>query len=136
MKVREVHLSYKGSGISTPPIRQPFDAVPVFVEMLPDHVREHFLALYLDVKHVPIGCRVVATGTADGAHIHPRDVFQPALALGACALIIAHNHPSGDTGPSAEDRQLSRRLKEIGLLIGIPLLDSLVIAEDGKFSQV
>ena len=65
--------------------------------------------------------------------MHPREVFQAAVSLGACALIVAHNHPSGDPTPSAEDREVTARLAQAGHVLGIQLLDSIVVTEDGGF---
>jgi DNA repair protein RadC len=66
--------------------------------------------------------------------VHPREVFQAAVSLGACGLIVAHNHPSGDPTPSAEDRDVTRRLAQAGRILGVPLLDSIVVAGRGHVS--
>jgi DNA repair protein RadC len=58
--------------------------------------------------------------------VHPREVFQSAVLIGACGVIVGHNHPSGDPSPSPEDRAVTRRLADAGKLIGVPLLDSVV----------
>ncbi len=91
------------------------------------------MALYLDGRHRPIADRIVSIGTATASLVHPREVFQPAVALGACGLIVAHNHPSQDPTPSAEDRDVTRRLAEAGQLLGIPLLDHVVWTRNGAF---
>ena len=137
MRVREVHLTYRGRGrIVANAIRDPKDAERLFRAIVPDHVREHFLALYVDVRHKPIGFRVIATGTADQALIHPREVFQAGILLGAAALIVGHNHPSGDPTPSAEDREVTERLRKAGKLLGVRLLDSLVFTESGRWARI
>jgi DNA repair protein RadC len=110
--------------------------VRLFRGIVPDHVREHFLALYLGARHRPIGFRVIATGTADQALIHPREVFQAGILLGATALIVAHNHPSGDPSPSAEDQAITDRLQKAGELLGVRLLDSIVFAESGQWARI
>ena len=61
--------------------------------------------------------------------VHPREVFRPAVRSGAAAVVVAHNHPSGDPEPSAEDLEVTRRLAETGRLLGIPLLDHVVVGE-------
>jgi DNA repair protein RadC len=66
--------------------------------------------------------------------VHPREVFQPAVGLGACAVIVAHNHPSGDPTPSAEDRDVTQRLAQAGGLLGILLGDSVVVGDSGYVS--
>ena len=137
MRVREVSISYRGQGRKVPDaIREPGDAVRLFRCIVPDHVREHFVGVYLDSRHRPIGFRVIATGTADQALIHPREVFQAGILLGAVALIVAHNHPSGDPSPSAEDQEITDRLQKAGELLGVRLLDSLVFVESGRWARI
>src|SRR5574338_15618 len=101
------------------------------IHFIREDAREHFVALYLDGRHRPIAHQVVSVGTASASLVHPREVFQPAVLIGACALLVAHNHPSGDPTPSAEDREITRRLVDAGALLGIPLLDSLVWTRAG-----
>ena len=91
------------------------------------------MALYLDGRHRPIAHQVVSIGTASASLVHPREVFQPAILVGACAVIVAHNHPSGDPTPSAEDREITRRLAQAGALLGVSLLDSVVFTRTGAF---
>ena len=97
--------------------------------------REHFVVIMLDGRHRPIGYQVVSIGTATASLVHPREVFQAAVGLGAVALIIAHNHPSGDPTPSLEDREVTERLIRAGDLLGIRLLDSVVVAESAYHSM-
>lgn len=66
--------------------------------------------------------------------VHPREVFRDAIVKGAAAIIVAHNHPSGDEAPSREDRETTRRLQEAGRIIGIPVLDHVIVARGGSFS--
>ena len=95
--------------------------------------QEAFLVLCLDAKHRVIGDPVlVALGTATTVEVHPRDVFRAAVRRNACAVIVGHNHPSGDCEPSSEDRMLTRRLQEAGDVLGIPVLDHLV-ATRGRY---
>ena len=70
-------------------------------------------------------------GTVDASIVHPRDVFAPALLHNAVAVIVAHNHPSGDATPSAEDREVTRRLKNAGHLLGITVFEHIIITEYG-----
>ncbi len=88
----------------------------------------------LNGRHRPIAHQVVSVGTATAPLVHPREVFQAAVALGAVAILIAHNHPSRDPSPSREDREISDRLLEAGRVLGIPLLDSIVVATEGYTS--
>lgn len=96
--------------------------------------REQFLICGLDAKHGLIGINVVSIGSLTLAIVHPREVFKPLILMNAGAWLCAHNHPSGDTTPSPEDRVLTKRLREAGDLFGIPLLDHLVLAEERYFS--
>ena len=96
--------------------------------------REQFLVCCLDAKHAIIGVNVVSIGTLTLSIVHPREVFKPAILLNACGIIAAHNHPSGDPTPSAEDRVLTARLRQAGELIGIALLDHIVLGDDRLYS--
>ena len=96
--------------------------------------REQFLICGLDAKHGLIGINVVSTGSLTLAIVHPREVFKPLILMNAGAWICAHNHPSGDTTPSPEDRVLTKRLREAGDLFGISLLDHLILADDRYYS--
>jgi len=96
--------------------------------------REQFLVACLDAKHAIIGVNVVSIGSLTLSIVHPREVFKPAILLNAHALIAAHNHPSGDPSPSAEDRTLTARLRQAGELIGIALLDHLILGDERTYS--
>jgi DNA repair protein RadC len=98
-----------------------------------DDAREHFVAVYLDGRHRPIAHQVVSIGTASASLVHPREVFQPAILVGAWAVIVAHNHPSGYPTPSREDRDITQRLSQAGALLGVSLLDSVVFTRKGGF---
>src|SRR5438552_6268039 len=94
--------------------------------------REHFVVLLLDGKNRILGFNVVSVGSLTAALVHPREVFKPAILANAAALILVHNHPSGDPDPSAEDRAITARLSQAADLIGIRILDHVVIG-DGTF---
>jgi len=96
--------------------------------------QEHFLALYLDARNRLLAQELISVGTLTASLVHPREVFAPALLHRAAALIIAHNHPSGDPQPSAEDREVTRRLRQAGAFLGVELLDHLVVADSDYFS--
>lgn len=95
--------------------------------------REHFVAIFLSARSIVIGVNTVSIGTLTASLVHPREVFKVGILLGAAAVIVGHNHPSGDQAPSAEDREATRRLQRAGELLGIPLLDHVVIGH-GHFS--
>jgi DNA repair protein RadC len=96
--------------------------------------REHFMVVALDAKHSVIGINTVSIGSVTMSIVHPREVFKPLILLNASAVILTHNHPSGDATPSQEDRALTRRLKEGGELLGIRVLDHVVLGEDRYYS--
>lgn len=91
--------------------------------------RETFLALLLDGKHRLKASERVSEGTLTTSLVHPREVFRPALRESAAAIIVVHNHPSGDPEPSVEDLEVTRRLLDAGRLLGVPLLDHVVVGE-------
>lgn len=96
--------------------------------------REHFVALHLDARNGLIGVEAVSVGTLTAALVHPREVFKAALLCNSAGIIVAHNHPSGDSTPSSEDRETTKRLSRAGEIMGIPLLDHLIIASGSYFS--
>jgi DNA repair protein RadC len=133
--VRELSISYKGKKRKfTETLREAKAVAPVLRSILPDNRREHFLALYLNGAHEVVAYSVVSTGTANSTQVHPREVFQPAIVSGAIALIVGHNHPSGNCEPSFEDRKMTKLLKEAGEIIGIKLLDHLVVSDLEHYS--
>lgn len=96
--------------------------------------REQFAVVLLDAKHRPIGMNVVSVGSLTASIVHPREVFRPAVALPAAAVILAHNHPSGDPAPSPEDIEITRRLRQAGEILGISVLDHVILGDEGHFS--
>ncbi|MEA5122332.1 JAB domain-containing protein [Xanthomonas floridensis] len=90
-------------------------------------IREHFEVAFLDNQHRLIGVERLFSGSVEGAEVHPRIVVQRALALNAAAVILAHNHPSGHTEPSAADRAVTIQLKTVLQLVEIRLLDHFVV---------
>jgi len=95
---------------------------------------ETFQVLLLDPRHRIRDRLEVSRGTLNASLVHPREVFREAIRRGAAAIIVGHNHPSGDPEPSPEDYAVTRRLCEVGALVGIPLLDHLVLGGPGWVS--
>jgi len=112
---------------------RPEDVVPWLAEWR-EARREHFVAFDLNARHQLLTRRLVSVGSLSASIVHPREVFQPAVAASAAGLIVAHNHPSGDPEPSPEDVAVTRRLRDAGELLGIELLDHLVVAGRGFVS--
>lgn len=105
-----------------------------FFERLRGCTQEHFLALLLDGRQRVMGEVLVSQGTLTASLVHPREVFRAAIRRSAAALVLVHNHPSGDPSPSGEDRQVTERLQQAGELIGIRVLDHVIVAEHGFHS--
>jgi DNA repair protein RadC len=114
---------------SAPVISTPREALLQF-QPLRASQRECFAVLYLNSRNQPVGYEQVAVGSLNVAAIQPREVFAPALQLAAAAVVVAHNHPSGDPTPSPEDLAVTRHLQEAGRLLGVEVLDHLVISAD------
>lgn len=117
-----------------PWIRGPLSVREQVWPLLRGWEREVLLALLLDGKHRLRKIERISEGTLTSALVHPREVYTPAVREAAAALIVVHNHPSGDPEPSEEDVAVTRRLGEAGQLLGIPLLDHIVVAEAGQVS--
>jgi DNA repair protein RadC len=113
------------------PIRGPSDVFARMGPRLRDLRQEEFHALLLNTRHRVLRQVLVTRGTMDSALIHPRDVFRHAVVEGAAAVILVHNHPSGDPAPSAEDRAVTLQLAKAGNVLGIPVLDHVVVGRFG-----
>jgi DNA repair protein RadC len=114
--------------VSTPAI-----AASILQQYLEGADREHFVVLLLDTQNQVIGIHTVTVGTLDASLVHPREVFKPAILANAASVILAHNHPSGDPTPSAEDRAVTRQLISAGGLLGIPVHDHVVLGEAPRY---
>lgn len=115
-------------------IRGPDDVYRHFHASLRHVPHERFLALLLDGRHRVLRQEVVSQGTLTASLVHPREVFRPALRESAAAMILVHNHPSGDPTPSREDREVTTRLARAGEILGVHVLDHVVVAERGYCS--
>ncbi len=103
-------------------LRGAFDTYPL---------QEQFIVIPLNRKNRPFGRIAVTVGTASSALVHPREAFRPAILAGASAIIVSHNHPSGNPAPSSADLHVTRQLREAGNIIGIDLIDHIIIGEAG-----
>ncbi len=108
-------------------VRDAADVARVVREASRGARRERFFAVLLDARHRVLGLRVISVGSLSSAPVHPREVFGPAVREGAAALILAHNHPSGDSRPSEDDQRVTERLRDAGDLMGIEVLDHVVV---------
>ena len=108
-------------------LTSPESAADILVPLLQHLDREHCVTLNLDTKHRLIATTTVSIGSVDHTFMSPREVFRDALLHGASAIVVAHNHPSGDAEPSRDDERVTRRLGEAGDLVGVEVLDHMVI---------
>lgn len=99
-----------------------------FVQEIRSQDREHFLAIYLNARNQVLRSEVVSIGSLSASIVHPREVFVPAIKHVAASIILAHNHPSGDTTPSKEDIELTRRMVEAGGIMGLDILDHIIVS--------
>ena len=113
-------------------ITSPGDAAAYFMPIIRHENHEKFYLMCLNTKNRPIKVLQIAEGSLTSAVVHPREVFAEAVTCHAACIMVAHNHPSGDPYPSADDRNLTRALDEAGHVLGIPLLDHIVIG-DGRY---
>ena len=115
-------------------LRMPSEAAAAFVAVLAEEPVEVFAMLCLTTTHRVIAIHEVSRGTLDSVLVHPREVFKAALLANAAAIIVGHNHPSGDPTPSPEDLALTRRLVQVGDILGIPVLDHVVVGDGCSIS--
>ena len=97
-------------------------------------VQEHVYCIYLDASKKVIEEKLLFIGTANYSLIHPRDIFKEAYLINATSIICVHNHPSGNVKPSHEDVNMTERLREVGMIMGIRLIDHIIISEDKYYS--
>jgi DNA repair protein RadC len=112
----------------------PQAVVEALKPLLAGRREEHIAVLALDARRRIQAGQLVSQGCLTSAMAHPREVFRLAVKLGAAAIVVGHNHPSGDPRPSPEDHALTRRLREAAEILGIPLLDHVIVGEGRAFS--
>jgi len=114
-------------------IRGPEDVLAQVRDLLAAR-KEHFVVLLLNARHELQARETVSIGSLNASIVHPREVFLPAILHSAASIVLVHNHPSGDPEPSEEDLQITRRLVQVGDLVGIGVLDHVIVAERGTVS--
>jgi DNA repair protein RadC len=107
-------------------INTPEDSLPLLSEIKLQK-KEHFVVIYLNARQEVIHKEVVSVGTLNASLVHPREVFEPALKHLASVILLAHNHPSGDEEPSDADISITKRLSDVGKLMGIEVMDHIII---------
>lgn len=96
--------------------------------------KEHFIILMLNTKNFLLGVETVSIGSLNSSIVHPRELFKSAINKSAAAIILAHNHPSGDATPSREDIEVTKRIKSGGQLLGIDVIDHIIIGDNCYYS--
>jgi len=117
-----------------PQILTALDAARILAPQFGTQPVEQFGVLLLDTKHRVLRASVLSIGTLDASIVHPREVFREAAAAGAAAIVLFHNHPSGDPEPSEDDVRLTERLMAAGVLMGIDVIDHVVLADVKYYS--
>jgi DNA repair protein RadC len=121
----------KTKGKASEPIQSPEDAAKAFMDMA-NADREQMEALFLNVRNEAIGRHLIAVGTLNANLAHPREVFKAAILANAAKLILLHNHPSGNPGPSDQDHLVTKRMAKAGELLGIELEDHIILSPTGR----
>jgi DNA repair protein RadC len=114
-----------------PRLRGPEDVVRLMSPRLRGLAHEEFHVVVLNTRHRVLAVRKVSQGILDASLVHPREVFAPALEARASAVILVHNHPSGDAAPSPEDHRVTQQMTEAGDILGIRVLDHVVMGDPG-----
>ena len=128
LTVREDITKYLKTGTRYTAPHQVYETFSFLIK----ETKEMFMTLHLDGKNRIIAMDLVSIGSLNQSIVHPREVFKTALLSNAAAIILLHQHPSGDPTPSSEDISITRRLKECGDLMGIKVLDHIIIG-DGEY---
>ncbi|MCT1400048.1 DNA repair protein RadC [Paenibacillus sp. p3-SID867] len=115
-------------------IQKPKDVYDYLQPELRYHTKEHFVCLFLNTKNRIISKETISIGSLNAAIVHPREVFKEAIKHCSASLICSHNHPSGDTTPSSEDINITKRLVAAGEIIGIEVLDHVIIGDNQFYS--
>ena len=129
--VKEYSILY-----ATRRIESPEDAVDLMKDFLQDLDREQVMLLCLNTKGEPTHISTISTGSLTASIVHPREVFKTAILANANKIMIFHNHPSGDPTPSEQDKDVTKRLKEAGDIMGVELLDHIIIGDQGRFTSL
>src|SRR5262245_51833883 len=116
-----------------PSFSTPRQAAEYLKPLIGSDLVEVGVVLPLHIRHRLIAYREISRGTLDTTWFHPRDVFRGAIEDNAAAVILAHNHPSGDVLPSPDDKALYARMLDVGALVGIPVIDNVIVSAHGYF---
>jgi DNA repair protein RadC len=127
-RIEQIDLPY------ATPMRGPDDVTRYLRALIGDAQQETFLVLGLDARQRVRLVRTVALGSVAQVDVHPREVFRPLVRAAMHSVVLVHNHPSGEPEPSHADLELTRRLAEVGRVVGIPVLDHLIVTRTRSLS--
>ncbi|HEX7714338.1 MAG TPA: DNA repair protein RadC [Bacillota bacterium] len=117
------------SPVTQPSIRMPRDIYELLKGSFQDLDREHFKVIHLNIRNQVLKVETTAIGILSSSPVHPREVFKEAIRMSSAAVILTHNHPSGDPTPSQDDLALTSRLRNAGELLGIPVIDHVIFGD-------
>jgi DNA repair protein RadC len=112
----------------------PKAAVEILRNYLGEPDREHLVVMLVNSRNKVVGVNTASIGTVSASLVHPREVFKPAILASAAGIILAHNHPSGECDPSADDKESTRRMVRAGEIIGIAVIDHIIFSADSFYS--
>lgn len=115
-------------------IRSPEDGYRLMKHFLEELDREAFIVISLDTKNQPVSINICHVGSLNASIVHPREVMKSAILSNAASIMVGHNHPSGNSSPSREDIEVTKRLAEAGKIVGIELLDHIIVGDDNFVS--
>jgi DNA repair protein RadC len=137
MMVKEIALRYGEKRLSLDePFNRSSQVYEHFRMRLGEAKQEHFFVILLDNKNRIIKEQLVSLGTVNKSLVHSREVFAPAIEHRAAAVVLVHNHPAGQPEPSSQDREITKRLCEVGELVGIKVLDHVIVCRDSYYSFI
>ena len=130
----EIEKIYESEKKKYNSITSPEELFKIISSKINNYSKEHFYVISLDIRNNYIGIDEISVGTLTASLVHPRETFESAIKRHAAQIIIAHNHPSGETDPSEDDLKITKRLVEAGKIMGIEVLDHIIITNKGYLS--
>ena len=141
--IKNITWRFSDSAISYPQLQQkrikitcPQDIFTSFAFLFEGQVKERFIVFWLNAQNVVTGFEIVTEGLLNSSLVHPREVFRGAIVATSANIILAHNHPSGNTEPSDEDISITKKIYEAGKIIGIEVFDHLIFTDETYTSFV
>lgn len=128
--IKETAASYLDGSIDGQVFTQPHHATKFLIDRMGQLENENFGVIFLDSRHKVLEFKILFTGTVDQSAVYPREVIKHALAVNCAAMILAHNHPSGECEPSDSDKQITKVIKDALDIVDVRLLDHIIVADD------